>query len=210
MTTAYAPFGLTPVRSQQQNGPNFGANLYYIKQGYATAIGLGDLVITGASSQQGYVNIYTAGTAHVLGVFAGLAGPYYDTVLQQSVNKQFWAGTESAASDVACWIYDDPWMVFSIQASGGPVLYATDRGLNAEITNTSGANTATGLSRMGLLYSSVAVTATLPLRIVGTSQQALGGTDPTASLASQILAANANNYALVKLNTSELTTALGI
>ncbi len=209
MTTVYAPTGLMPVRSQQQNGPNFSPNLYYIKQGYATAIGLGDLVYTGASSSQGYVVKYTAAVAHTLGVFAGLAGPYFDTVLQQSVNKQFWAGTESASQDVACWVYDDPFMVFSIQSSGGPVLYATDRGLNAEITD-GGVNTATGLSRMGLLYSSVAVTATLPLRIVGTSQQAQGGIDPTAPLASHILAANTNNYALVKLNTSEMLTALGI
>lgn len=207
--TVYAPTGLMPVRSQQQNGPNFGPNLYYIKQGYATAIGLGDLVYTGASASQGYVVKYTAATAHTLGVFAGLAGPYYDTVLQQSVNKQFWAGTESASQDVACWVYDDPFMVYSIQVSGGPLLYATDRGNNAEITD-GGVNTATGLSRMGLLYSSVNTTATLPLRIVGTSQQAQGGIDPTASLASQILAANANNYALVKLNTSEMLTALGI
>ena len=79
--------GFRFVRNQRASSPTFQANTYYIKQTYASAIGFGDPVITLTGGNVGYVGAYAAGGTAILGVFVGLAGPYFDTVLNGPVNK---------------------------------------------------------------------------------------------------------------------------
>lgn len=205
MANTLAPFGLRAIGSLNSTTPNFQTGRYFIKKSYATAIGFGDLVVTLTGGNIGYVGAYTAGTSHVLGVFAGCE-PYFDTTLQQVVFKPWYAGTESPSGDIAVQIIDDPNTIFQMQVSGGPMLYNTDRGKNADITNVAGVNTSTGMSGMALDYSTVALTGTLPLRMIGLSTGAFAGVDPTMPLSSQ----TANNYVNVVLNTSERFQTTGL
>jgi hypothetical protein len=209
-TLTLAPNGLQWIRNKQAYGPNFATNnIYYIKQGYASAIAFGDLVSTGSSGNAGYVTQYVAGAGNpVLGVFVGVS-TYFDTVQNSPVAaKNYWAGTESPSGDVACFIIDDPFAVFRIQVSGGPITTAS-RGLNADVTG-SGAPNSFGLSTAALNFSTVATTSTLPLRIIGWSaaavQSATGSYDPTqGSSANQ----PTNNYAEVTLNPGACESLLG-
>lgn len=214
-TLTLSPFGLKWTRQLRPAAINYSANVYYIKKSYASAIGLGDLVETRTGSgNYGYVGIYTAGDSHSLGVFAGCL-PYYDTVLQQYVNKQWYAGTESPSGDIPCLVVDDPTAVFTAQLGGsnasnpGNIL---DRGGNIDVAQNGAPNTTTGLSTAYLdatTYNNT--TATLPLRIVGISQMFQYGYDPVNSYNLPTAAGQpTNNYLDVVLNTSEYRTSTGI
>lgn len=214
-TLTLAPFGLRPIRALRPSAGNFSANLYHIKAGTSGAIGFGDLVETrSGSTVYGYVGIYTAADTHALGVFGGCL-PYFDTVLQQVVNKQWYAGTESPSGDIACLIYDDPTMVFTAQLGGtdasnpGNIL---DRGGNIDLAQNGSPNTTTGISTAYLNAATFNLTtATLPLRIVGISQMFQPGYDPVGSFFLPTAAGQpTNNYLDVVLNTSEYRTSTGI
>lgn len=210
-----SPFGLRPLRNLGAQAPTYQANIYYIKKGYGSAIGFGDLVETrSGSSVYGYVGIYTEGDTHSLGVFGGCL-PYFDTTLQQTINKQWYAGTENPSGDIACWVYDDPTMVFTAQLGGtnasnpGNIL---DRGGNIDVAQNGVPNTATGVSTAYLDATSYNnTTATLPLRVVGISQMFQYGYDPVGSYNLPTQAGQpTNNYLDVVLNTSEYRTSTGI
>lgn len=214
-TLTLAPFGLRPTRLLQGAAPTYQANLYYIKKGYGSAIGFGDLVLTqGSSTNYGYIGIYTETGTHTLGVFGGCL-PYFDTVLQQVVNKQWYSGSENPSGDIPCLIYDDPTMVFTAQIGGtnasnpGNIL---DRGGNIDVAQNGSPNTSTGISTAYLDATSYNnVTATLPLRIVGVSQMFQLGYDPVSTYYSWAQSGQpTNNYLEVVLNTSEYRTSTGI
>jgi hypothetical protein len=204
-----APFGLRWTRNHQSSAPNYAPNKYYIASGYASKIGFGDLVITATSG--GPVQIYAAGGSHSLGVFAGCL-PYFDTTLQQVVNKQWYAGTETPADVVECWVIDDPFAVFTVQVGGtsanNPIL-RTQRGGNIDLAQNGLPNTSTGMSTAyadATTYNNT--TATLPLRYVGLSQMAFSGFNPVSGTV--FSSPPTNDYIDVRLNTSEQMTATGI
>ncbi len=207
-TLTLSPFGLRPARLLGGQAPNYQANVYYIQNGYATAIGFGDPVIT-SSSPQGYVTPYTAGTSHILGVFAGLL-PYFDTTFQQVVNKPGYAGTEKPPTgiDLACWVIDDPNAIFTAQiggASHNPSVIA-NRGNNYDMII--GTPNSQGYSTSYIDATSVNTTSTLPLRMVGFSQNFFLGYDPT--LYPPATTRPTNDYIDVVFNTTEYRNTTGI
>jgi hypothetical protein len=204
---AYQPYGLRQNRQLFAAAGNFQANIRTIKKGYASAIGFGDPVITLTGANAGYIGPYAEGGTRVLGVLIGLL-PYFDTTLQALVNKNWWAGTENASGDVSAFVIDDISQSFLIQVNGGPITQA-HVGLNADIGGagapaTSGGST--GASTAYLDFTTVGTASTLPLRIIGISSIAFGGTDPTVPT-SQL---QANNWAEVRLNTSEFLQQAGV
>lgn len=214
-TLTLAPFGLKWSRALRPAANNYSANVYYIKKGYTSAIGLGDLIETRTgSTNYGYVGIYTAGDSHSLGVFAGLL-PYYDTTLQLWVNKQWYSGSENPSGDLQCLVIDDPTAVFTAQLGGvnasnpGNIL---DRGGNIDLAQNGAPNASTGISTAYLdatTYNNT--TATLPLRIVGISQMFQYGYNPVTSYSLPTITGQPNNnYLDVVLNTSEYRTSTGI
>ena len=54
-TNLLAPNGLSFLRNSLVGANTFQQNLFYIKDGYGTNIGVGDLVKTGTGANQGYV-----------------------------------------------------------------------------------------------------------------------------------------------------------
>jgi hypothetical protein len=201
---AYSPQGLQWVRNKQSTAANFAVQTtYYIAQGYASAIAFGDLVYTQSSGNQGYIAPYAEAGTRVLGVFLGCQ-PYFDTVQKQTIDKQYWAGTESASGDVAVWVADDPFDIFLCQCNGGPITTA-NRGQNIDFGG-GGAPNGQGLSVGYLDFATVANTSTLPLRIVGWSTKAFPGYDPTVATSQN---QPTYNYAEVTLNPGACESLIG-
>lgn len=170
MATTSSPYGLQPVNLLGGQPFAGSTRLYAIPSGYATAIQYGDpVVFTTTGSNRGTIarfNTTTAATtvtasATILGVFVGVT--YTDPVLGKTFRQNYTGGI--VASDLQAYVVDDPDALFQVQANGS--LAQTALGCNASIIQTvagsTGVNTVSGV---GLVASSVAATATLPLRIV--------------------------------------------
>ena len=200
-TNLLAPNGLSFSRNTLSGANTFQANQFYIKQTYATAIGIGDQVKTGTSALQGYVVLGATGDSTTLGVFAGVL-PYYDTNLQGISHGLVgaWPTTASPNGDVACLVVNDPFAEFIAQVSGGPWA-ASWRGQNINfLTGTNGVPNISGRSTLALDASTIATTNTLPWRITGLAGVSGGPQDP----------ANTNPWITVRLNNSEALAATGI
>lgn len=203
--TVLAPFGFRFSRNWRASSPTYQTGLYKIQNGYSTAIGYGDPVMTLSGGSAGYIGIYVNGTNHILGFFAGIALPFFDSNASQVVaGKQNWAGTEASGGDVWALVVDDPDAVMLAQVSGGPVVN-TDRGLNIDIVVGTPSN---AISTAALDYTHKGATSTYPLRIIGIAQTAMFGIDPTSPATYSSPAAN--NLVEVIMNTSERTLTTGI
>jgi hypothetical protein len=129
----------------------------------ATALFQGDLVkSTGTADVNGIqaVTRLTANTDQVFGVIVG-----FDTDFSNlTIPHQF----RSASTYRGVLICTDPTVIFEVQSTGTAV--AADIGLNCGVTFTAG-STVNGLSGMQADKTTVATTATLPLKIVGWVQR---------------------------------------
>lgn len=158
MATVASPYGLRAV-NRLDGLPYAGATrLFPIASGYNTNIFNGDIVSFAAGTLT-----RTSGTAalsNIIGVFVGCT--YTDPNLKYKVFRQSYPAN-TAASDIQAYVIDDPDVLFQIQANASVV--AANIGSNAAIVNTAG-STATGNSAIALDASTIATTATLPLRLV--------------------------------------------
>lgn len=159
MATTAAPFGMRPVQNLAARYNTQGFNTYNIASGYAVDIFFGDVV-----------QLVTAGTiekdtgtttATPIGIFLGCE--YTTPDLNYRVWAQRWIAN-TVDSNARALVLDDPDAVFQMQADGA--VAQTALGANAAIVQGTG-STVFGISRNSLDASSVATTATLPLRIVG-------------------------------------------
>jgi hypothetical protein len=172
--TVSAPYGLKPVNligGQVFAGSTRSVNIQY---GYATNIFYGDFV----AITRGFVTriaVTDGGTAATgapgygqLGIFLGCS--FTDPVSKQRRFSQFWpAGT--LAGDAYAIVTDDPDTVFKaavVTSQGGTTIGSASHamiGLNMTVSNLAG-NINTGNSSNGILASSAATTAALPVRII--------------------------------------------
>ena len=170
MASTSSPYGLRPVNLLGGQPFAGSTRLYPIASAYATAIQNGDAVkMVTTGSGRGTIERFngttTATTATtqvtLVGVFVGVS--YTDPVLGPTFRQNYTGGI--VASDLQAYVVDDPDALFQIQADGA--LTNVARGTNAALIQTvagsTGQNTVSGV---GLQASSVADTATLPLRIV--------------------------------------------
>lgn len=170
-----------------------------ISKSNATPIFRNDPVV---SLSSGYVAQATevAGGAQFAGFFVGCQ--YISVSQQRTVWSNYWPGAD-AVSDPECYILDDPNAVYMVQANAGPVGLA-DVQMNANFALGTG-NTSSGLSGATLDVSTIATTATLPLRIIGYVGDGFfpgvgPGSDPTT----------AYNYVFVALNNQDFKSMTGI
>lgn len=197
------PQGLIWSRQKIGAAPTSQAQVFYIKKGFASTIGVGDLVKTLTSGNQGYIGPSAFNDSTGLGVFVGVL-PYFDLTLQATshgLNGSYVANT-NAAADIPCLVISDPFAVFRIQGSGVAFTQAM-RGNNANwITGTNGVPNPAGISTLTLDMASPATTATFPFRIEGVAGVPGGPQDP----------ANTNPVLEVSLNFgwSEMTSGTGI
>jgi hypothetical protein len=166
MALTASPYGLRPINligGQQFSGST---RLLAIASGYAANIFFGDIVAIAtdgtiskvtATGTDGTTNALPAG---VVGVFLGCT--YTDPNMKYKLNSQYWP-TGTVASDAQAYVCDDPDALFQIQASG--TVAQASLGGNFPLVQTAG-STATGDSKVALLYSAGGTATYLPLRLV--------------------------------------------
>jgi len=203
--TVAAPYGLKPVNligGQVFAGSTRNVNIQY---GYATNIFYGDFVaITRgfatrlAVTDGGSASTGAPGYGQV-GIFLGCS--FTNPVTKQKQFSQFWPASTLAGDAVAI-VTDDPDTIFKaavVTSQGGTTIGSASHamiGLNMTISNLAG-NTNTGNSSNGVLASSAATTAALPVRIIdvvpetaitlGTATWSSGTTTLTTSALPQAL-----------------------
>ncbi len=192
-TNVLTPQGLLQATNAIGGAPTYQLSKYKIKNGYGTKIGVGDLVRTGTSGNQGYVTLSALNDVSYMGVFVTVY-PYFDTTFQQIAHGLNGSYVATAAPpsgvDIDCAVIDDPFAVFRAQVSGGPWSESW-RGQNINwLTATNGAPNGAGISTLALDAASINTSNTLPLRIMGVAGVPGGPQDP----------ANTNPWILVRFN----------
>jgi hypothetical protein len=163
MASTPAPYGARPIGTLSASGSfTSKTRLLEIASAYGTAIFNGDFVDVDATGT--VVNSYTDENPQTalstVGIFLGCQ--YTDPGSGQLTFSTQWpAGT--VASDAKAFVLDDPMVLIQMQADGSVVV--ADRGLNAGIQTTFG-STSIGKSKNAVDQTSLATTATLPLRII--------------------------------------------
>jgi hypothetical protein len=176
--------------------------LYSIAASYATALYIGDPVISsGTADANGVpgIAIY-GGTGAIRGVIVGL-GKYEGLVANPS-NLDI---TYRPASDPAVWyamVVDDPNVLFEVQEnSNGTALAATEIGLNTILKSGTGNGYVSGWLLSSQTDATAATTATLAVRLMGLVRRF--NTDGTPN------AFGAYAKHLIKINVHELGTGTG-
>jgi len=166
MSATNAPFGLRPAfhpsgldRAQAlANGIQAVSTSGNVSAGYATTILKGQPV---KMDTGGYIVVAAAGDAF-LGAFAGVE--WTDSTGRRRVSN-YWPANESfQVGSVVAYFYNDPNIVYEIQADG--TLAQTSIGAEADLSNTTAGSTTTGLSAATLSTTLVASPSTAQMRIV--------------------------------------------
>jgi hypothetical protein len=162
MSNTAAPYGLRPVNLIGGQPYAGSTRLIKIASAYAANLFYGQPVTISADGVVVAATVTTTVPATgVVGVFVGCA--YTDPNLNIPVYKQYWP-TGTVASDAVAYVVDDPDIVMQVQAD--EAVAQTALGTNISLLAASG-STSTGNSTVAADGSAIAVTATLPLRIVG-------------------------------------------
>lgn len=161
--TVSAPYGLIPINLI--GGQVFAGSTRQIPiaSGYAANIFFGDvvkLVSTGTLEKDTGTSAATP-----VGVFLGCS--FTDPVFGKTFRQYYPTGT--VATDIVAYVCDDPDTLFKVAVvSSGTTIATVDRtavGNNAALVQNAG-NTKTGNSAVAIGSTSVATTATLPVRII--------------------------------------------
>jgi len=162
--TVDAPYGLKPVNLI--GGQVFAGSTRQMKiaSNYGTAIYYGDVV---KYASDGTLNIDSGTTtATPIGVFLGCT--YTDPNTSQLTFKQSYTAS-TVASDIMAYVCDDPDALFKVAAVSGTTTVAgygrTIVNNNVSLVQNTGSSV-TGNSKVAILGSSAATTATLPIRVV--------------------------------------------
>lgn len=135
MANADAPFGLRPIRHYQ--GGVVRPNEYTIASAYGTNIFTGDPVKSSGTTKG--IIIGTAGGV-ILGVFAGCS--YTDAAGSIHYSPYWPASTALLTGTVAkALVYDDPNILFAVQAATSQDVDAVDVGLLADLASGTGSTT---------------------------------------------------------------------
>lgn len=167
MSATATPYGMKPIKLIGSQ-PFAGAiRELPMTTNSATAIFTGDMVNINSGTAKAVTATPTTtwgATTTPIGVCVGVR--YTDATSKQEVHAQYFPanGITSGHTNVFIKVCDDPDALFLIQASGS--VAATALGGNAAVAFTAGSTT-TGNSKLALDAATVALTATLALRIVG-------------------------------------------
>ena len=155
--------GLLPVRHASGGTPQRSGG-YAIASALPQDLYSGDpVVLTGTGRN---ITIATAGADNpVVGVFAGVR--YVDSNGEQQFRPRWPTGT--VATEIECYVYDDPNQEFVAQVNGVGLAEA-DVGLNANLVAGAG-NNFTGRSGWMVNATGVAVTANFQVKLLGLARQ---------------------------------------
>jgi|TARA_B100001063_G_scaffold230375_1_gene243438 hypothetical protein len=173
MANQETAFGLRPVGLVGSGVNSTGVTEYEIASNNTNAIFNGSIVVplaAGVIDQAGATN---GGTTQALGVLVGVQ--YHDSTQKKPVWLNYWPGSGSVSVDtnypVKALVADNPNQLFVVAADATLTDRATALAAvfaNASLgTSARTGSTDTGKSNSQLGVSTIATTATLPLRIVG-------------------------------------------
>jgi hypothetical protein len=176
MANVNRPSGFSPVKSLTGSWDGIG-NIYAVASDASNTYAVGDVVMSAASATVAgipYVQKWggaTTTSALPLGIIVGFAVPPVNTTLQGTsltLEKQYLTLSSGIQYVYVC---DDPLIVFEAQFDA-TALAITDLHKNAAVTVTANQTTLAQSSPLSnLVLTAPAVTATLPVRIIGLVQQ---------------------------------------
>ena len=177
MANSNAPFGLRPVGKIGSEAINMGTSQYQIASGESDVIFKGDLVKLESSGK-----ITKSGDSDGVAAIGVFNGCFYNdpTTQKPTFSNHYPGGITPTQGDIDAFVYDDPNMLFEIQADG--VIAADKVGRNSNIVYAAG-NTINGQSKTELDATVENAGVTGQLRIVRICE------DPDNS---DIASANAN------------------
>ena len=168
MASTSTPYGFRAVNLLGGRSYAGAIRLISIASGYAVSIQFGEPVIIVAAGTAERMNATTTATTVTnTGSTAGWAGmfvgcQYTDATTGFITRQTYVAGT--VATDIMAMVVDDPDALFQLQANG--TLTQAALGANAAIIQTTAGASTYAPSGLQLQVSSLATTATLPVRIV--------------------------------------------
>jgi hypothetical protein len=173
MANQETAFGLRPVGLVGSGANTTGVTEYEIASNNTDVIYNGEIVVPLAAGVIGQAGDTAGGTTQALGVLVGVQ--YHDSTQKKPVWLNYWPGSGSVSVDtnypVKALVADNPNQLFVVAADATLTDRATALATvfaNASLgTSARSGSTDTGKSSAQLSVSSVATTATLPLRIVG-------------------------------------------
>lgn len=173
MANANTAYGLRPIGLAGSGVNSTGVTQYEIASDNTNAIYQYGIVVPLAAGVIDRAGDTAGGTTQALGVLMGVE--YQDSVQKKPVFLNYWPGSGSVSVDtnypVKAFVADNPNQLFKVASDASLTNRATALATvfaNASLgTSAQGGSTDTGSSTAALSVSSVATTATLPLRIVG-------------------------------------------
>ena len=161
MAASATPHGAVPVGSLVSCAYNAKVTHYKIKSAYGTSIFYGDIVKWADDNPNTTIAKDTGTTACTpIGIFLGCA--YTDPTTSQFTPNQYFPAS-TAASDIVAYVASDPFLIMQMQCDGAAD--QDDLGKNCAVVQTAG-STAIGRSKNSVDISTVATTATLPVKII--------------------------------------------
>ena len=197
MANQETAYGLRPIGLVGSGANSTGLTTYEIASDNTNAIYNGGIVVPLAAGVIDYAGATSGGTTQALGVLMGVE--YVDSVTKKTTFLNYWPGSGSVSVDtnhpVKALVADNPNQLFKVASDAT----LTDRATavaaifaNASLgTSARSGSTDTGRSSSALSVSSIASTATLPLRIVGIMDDA-ANSDYTAAGIPLIVRLNAH------------------
>ena len=173
MANSDTAFGLRPVGLVGSGANTTGVTEYEIASNNTNAIYNGAIVVPLAAGVIDQAGDTAGGTTQALGVLVGVQ--YHDSTQKKPVFLNYWPGSGSVSVDtnfpVKALVADNPNQLFVVAADATLTNRATALAAvfaNASLgTSARSGSTDTGKSSAQLVVSTIATTATLPLRIVG-------------------------------------------
>tara|TARA_R100000544_G_scaffold814_1_gene500 strand:- start:549 stop:1199 length:651 start_codon:yes stop_codon:yes gene_type:complete len=177
MANENTAYGLRPVGIVGSGVNSTGVTEYEIASNNTNAIFQYAICVplaAGVIDQAGATN---GGTTQALGVLMGVE--YVDSVTKKPTFINYWPGSGSVSVDtnhpVKAFVADNPMQIFKVASDASLTDRATGQAAvfaNASLgTSARTGSTLTGVSNSALGVSTIAVTATLPLRIVGIAKE---------------------------------------
>jgi len=175
MANQETAYGLRPVGLVGSATNSTGVTQYEIASNNTHAIYQYGLVVPLAAGVIDYAGATSGGTTQALGVLMGVE--YMDPTQKKPVFISYWPGSGAVSVDtnhpVKAFVADNPMQVFKVASDASLTDRATAQAAvfaNASLgTSARTGSTATGSSDSALGVSTINTTATLPLRIVGIS-----------------------------------------
>jgi hypothetical protein len=215
MANQNTAYGLRPIGIVGSGVNSTGVTQYEIASNNTNAIYQFSICVPTSAGTIDQAGDTAGGTVPALGVLMGVE--YVDSVSKKPVWISYWPGSGSVSVDtnhpVKAFVADNPNQLFKVSSDATLTDRATAQAAvfaNASLGTSARAGSTVGNSTASLGVSTIATTATLPLRIVGIQDDA-GNTDFAAAGIPLIVRLNAHHNATsARFDSQTTATTTGI